>query len=455
MLDINYIRENLDKVKKALVDRGMEGTVDMDRFLSIDDNRRGILSKLNPLQAERNTLSDQIAKCLAEERKPLIEKGTALKNEIKKLEEDLRSVESEYKELILWIPNIPLDDVPVGKNDKENVEIKAWKPGTGYLDQTLLSGYNGSITSMPKYPTKSSKDFSPVPHWEIGEKLDLIDLNAGSKVSGSRFYFLKNEGVLIVYAIFDLLLKKLVKEGFSPMIVPLLVKEDVLYGTSHFPGDADQVYKVDNSNVENKNQLYLLGSSEPSLFSYYMNTTLSKEELPKKMVAITPCFRSEAGSWGKDVRGIKRTHQFDKLEMDVVVEGTLEESKKIHEQLLSINEWLLQTLELPYHVINMCTGDLGYFAAAKKYDVEVWLPSVNEYMEVMSDSITTDYQARRLNIKYKDKANLQYVHTVNDTGATHRLLIAILDNYQQKDGSVIIPEALRAYIEKDKIVPKK
>ncbi|MEO6728456.1 MAG: aminoacyl--tRNA ligase-related protein, partial [Candidatus Dojkabacteria bacterium] len=226
-----------------------------------------------------------------------------------------------------------------------------------------------------------------------------------------------------------------------------------LYGSGQFPGDADQVYKLESKYLEDENALYLVGSSEPSNFGYFMDTV--QNELPVKVMAQTPCFRSEVGSWGKDVRGIKRTHQFDKLEMNMIIEADIEKARETHEYLLGMNEWLLQELKLPYHVINMCVGELGYFAAAKKYDVEVWLPSSQSYMEVMSDSITTDFQTRRLNIKYKDKeGNSKYAYTLNDTGATHRLLIAIIEHYQNEDGSITVPEALVEFVGKD-IIKKK
>jgi seryl-tRNA synthetase len=245
-------------------------------------------------------------------------------------------------------------------------------------------------------------------------------------------------------------MKKLLDDGFMPMYVPLLVKDRALFGSSQFPADQDQIYKIENANIEDNNALYLIGSSEPSLFAYYQDSVIANTDFPIKVFTTTTCFRSEAGSWGKDVRGIKRMHQFEKLEMDVIIPNDKEEALRMHEYLLSLNEWLLQLLEIPYHVINMCTGDLGYAAAAKKYDIEVFLPSSKSYMEVMSDSITTDFQTRRLNIRYIDQNNeKQYAYTLNDTGATHRLLIAIIEHYQQSDGSIKIPEALKPYFKKD------
>ncbi len=454
MLDINYIRRNPKQVLDAIKNRGVQDKVNFKDFLTLDSKWLDLIKKVNNLRTKRNNLTKKISKNPTSS-KDLLKEASILKKELQKYEKELKEVEKERNNLLYWIPNIPLNDVPLGGSDKDNIEFKAWIPKKGYLTKEQLSNYNGSSAFMPKKASHSKESFKPLPHWELGRNLDIIDIEAGAKVSGNRFYYLKNEGVLLIYGIFDLLFKHLVtKENFIPMIVPLLVREKALFGTSHFPEEVDQVYKIDSYNVEDKNNLYLVGSSEPSLFAYHMDKIYKKQDLPIKMVAITPCFRSEAGSWGKDVRGIKRTHQFDKLEMDVILEGSLNEARKVQEYLLSINEWLLQLLEIPYHIINMCTADLGYFAAAKKYDVEVWLPSSQEYMEVCSDSITTDYQSRRLNIRYKDSQDLKYAFTVNDTGATHRLLIAVLDHYQQKDGSLLVPKALRPYVGKDIIVPK-
>lgn len=455
MLDVNFIRQNPQKVQDAIKNRGVQDKVNFKKFLELDSKWLKLVKEANNLRSKRNELTKKIS-ADPSKAQDLLKEASKLKETLQKIEKELKEVEEERKNLLAWIPNIPLEDVPLGTSEEDNVEFKAWVPGKGYLSKEEIGNYDASKKHMPAHSVHSKEPFDPVPHWELGESLDIIDLKAGAKVSGNRFYYLKNEGVLLVYGIFDLLFKRLIKkEGFMPMIVPLLVREKALFGTSHFPEEVDQVYKIDSYNVEEKNNLYLVGSSEPSLFAYHMDKTYKKEDLPIKMVSITPCFRSEAGSWGKDVRGIKRTHQFDKLEMDVVLEGTLEEARKVHEYLLSLNEWLLQALEIPYHIINMCTADLGYFAAAKKYDVEVWLPSTKEYMEVCSDSITTDYQARRLNIRYKDDEGIKYAFTVNDTGATHRLLIAILDHYQQKDGSLLVPKVLREYVGKEVIEPKK
>lgn len=456
MLSIDFIRKNADKVKENITKRGTDANkANIDRLLELDAAKNELQKKADDLRARRNQLNTQLPKAEATEKETLLTEAKQIKDDIGLIETQLPKMTEEWQSIMDWVPNMALEDVPVGKGSDDNQETKVWIPGTGYLEQEKIGGADNSKAYMPKTGSNGAGEFTPQPHWEIGKKLDMLDIETSAKVSGSRFYYLKNEGYLIMYAVFDLLMKKLLQDNFMPMYVPVLVRDRALYGSSHFPGDADQVYKIESELIEDQNSLYLVGSSEPPLFAYYMDKVLEKKDLPVKMFAITPCFRSEVGSWGKDVRGMKRVHQFDKLEMDVVMENDLDKATEMHEYLLSINEWLLQQLELPYHVIAMCTGDLGYFAAAKKYDVEVWLPSQGEFMETMSDSITTDFQSRRLNMKYKkEEGEKEFTYTLNDTGATHRLLIAILEHYQQADGSVKVPAVLRDLVGKDVIVAK-
>jgi seryl-tRNA synthetase len=446
MLPITFIRANADKVKTNIINRRFSpAKADIDKLLLLDEQKSKLQNEIDNLRARRNEIANQLKN---ERNETLINEGRALKEQVADLEEEFAKLQNAWQEIMDWIPNMALEGVPVGKDETENVETKAWTPKDGYVKDLTQP----TSTSMPTYGTNADKEFKPRPHWEIAKELDILDLEAGARVSGSRFYYLKKEGFLLAYGIFDLLMKKIIADGFIPMDVPILVKEGALYGSSHFPADGDQVYKLENQYVEEGSQLYMVGSSEPSLFAYYAGAVIENKELPVKMMAVTPCFRSEAGSWGKDVRGMKRVHQFTKLEMDVIMEPDLNKALEMHEYLLSINEWLLQALKLPYHVINMCTGDLGYAAAAKKYDVEVWLPSDNAWMETMSDSITTDFQTRRLNIKVKTQDGEKVTaYTLNDTGATHRLLIAILEHYQQADGSVKVPDVLKPYIGKDTI----
>lgn len=442
MLDIKFIRENPEKVKQNIIDRKFNPIkTDIDKLLELDKKYRETIAEVEMLRAERNKLS------LQKEAADRV-KGQEIKVKLKQKEEELSQFETQIDLIMEWIPNVMSEDTPVGSGSDDNVDYKVWLPGKGYLEESKLGKGNEVATSMPLLP------FEGKDHIELGKDLDLIDTEQSALVAGSRFAYLKNEAVLLQYAIFDLLFKELIKKGFTPMIVPLMVREKVLFGTSHFPEGYEQVYRISNENVEEKNQLYLVGSSEPPLFGYGMGKRFSEEKLPLKMTAFTPCFRSEVGSWGKDVRGIKRVHQFDKLEMDVIC--LPEQAEQIFEELVSINEWLLQSLKLPYRIIRKCTADAGYAASYKQYDVEVWRMQAKEFMETMTDTNTTDYQARRLDIRYQKKNGEKgYCFTVNDTGvAMGRMILAILENYQQKDGSIIIPEVLRDYIGKDKISPK-
>lgn len=444
MLDINFIREHPKEVAENTKNRKVN--IDINHVLEIDAKYRELAIIVQKLREERNILTDSLKKG-----KPSPEQivhGKKLKEKLEIEEHAMQAVREERDNFLLRIPNMSSPDMPIGKGEEDNVEVKVWLPEKGYVSKEKLGKGYDARKHMPVLENAKH-------HVEIGEILDIIDTKQSSLTSGSRFAYLKKEAVLLQYALFDLLSKKLLNEGFIPMIPPLLVKEKVLIGTSHFPEGRDQVYKIETTNVEDNNDLFLVGSSEPPLFSYYMDKIVSEKELPIKMFALTSCFRSEVGSWGKDVRGIKRVHQFDKLEMDCVT--TPEQSEEVMEQLLVINEWLLQELKLPYRIINKCTGDCGYNASYQQYDVEVWLPGQQEFMEVMTDTNATDYQSRRMNMKYVTENNeKKYVHTVNDTGcAMGRMIIAILDNYQQKDGSVIIPQVLQKYIGKEKISPKK
>jgi len=319
MLDIKYIRDHVDKVKQNVINR--KAKADVDAILKLDDQRKDIQIKLDALRQELNASSK--SKPTPDVQEKLRETG----KKIKELEIQLNAVQKDLSAQMAWVPNVSSEKMPVGKGEDDNVELKVWLPEKGYLAKEKL----GKAYDAKKYmPTLQNAKH----HLELGESLDIIDNKQSALTSGSRFTYLKKEAVLLQYAIFELLKNKLLSEDFIPMIPPLLVKEEVLFGTSHFPEGRDQVYKIEKDNVEEGTDLFLVGSSEPALFAYYMNRTVDKKDLPQKMFALTTCFRSEVGSWGKDVRGIKRVHQFDKLEMDVVCSS--EQSDEIMEQLLSI-----------------------------------------------------------------------------------------------------------------------
>jgi len=438
MLDIKFIREHQKEVAKNLKFRGSK--VSLSEVLTVDKKHRELLLQVESLRAERNQVPAG---------KPAPEQLEALKTkkeQLKKLEVELIVAEKELLDKLPRLPNMSSPDMPEGKGDPDHLELAVWLPESGYLEKDKLGKGANAVQYMPKKIGKH--------HVDLGKDLDIIDIEQSALTSGSRFAYLKGDAALLQYALFELLKTKLIKEGFEPMIVPVLVKEQVLFGTSHFPEGRDQVYEIETHNIENQTKLFLVGSSEPPLFAYYMGKTLKESDLPKKFFAFTHCFRSEVGSWGKDVRGIKRVHQFDKLEMDALT--TEEDSRKMQECLREINEWVMQQLQLPYRVINKCSRDCGYNATYLQYDLEGWLPTQGEFIELGSNTDAWDYQARRMNITYKDENNKKkFVHTVNDTGIPMgRMIITILDNYQNPDGSVTIPAVLRPYMGKDKIEKK-
>jgi seryl-tRNA synthetase len=418
MIDINLIRENPKLIQKAAKDKNVD--IDISHVLEIDKKYKELLIVVQKLREERNILTHSI------KGKPTtqqIEKGKILKEKLEKEESAQRAVWEELKIELLKIPNTAKPDVKVGKNDTENDVIR--KVGV---------------------PTKFN--FKPKDHLEIGEKLGIIDVQRAAKISGARFYFLKNEGALLEFALRQLAFEILLKEGFIPVIPPVLIKKEVMKGLGYMEKGGDE-----DMYIFEKDDLVLVGTAEQSIVSMHKDEVLEEKELPKRYVGFSTCFRREAGSYGKDTRGILRAHQFDKIEMvSYVRQG---EDDKEHEYLLSLEEKLLQALEIPYQVVKMCTGDLG-FPAARKYDLEAWVPSENKYREVTSTSTTTDFQSRRLNIKYSAKQNkTEFVNILNGTAFSTRPIVAILENYQQEDGSVLIPKVLQKYLNTEKITQKK
>jgi len=411
MLDINFIRENKEKVKTACKNKNVQISVDL--VLDLDKEKRALITEMENLRAEQNKISRG-----GTENKEIFVQAKEIKQKIKAMEPQLEKVEAELKGLLLQLPNIPFDDVPVGEDDTKNIVVK--KVGNVFLKKLFAGSH--------------AKDYM-----QLGEALDLIDTERAGKVAGSRFGYIKNELAIMEFALIKLVMDTVKKDGFMPVIPPVLLKDEMARGTGYFEAtDEKEAYYLP------EDKMYLAGTSEQSLVSMHADEVLDEKKLPLRYVGFSTCFRREAGSYGKDTKGILRVHQFDKLEM--VIFSKAEDSKKEHELLLKIEERLMKELALSYQVISICTGDLGR-PAAKKYDIETWLPSENKYRETHSTSNCTDFQARRLNIRYRDKANkLNFVHTLNGTAfAIGRILIMIMENYQQKDGSIKVPKVLQKY----------
>ncbi len=411
MVDINFIKENPEEVKEGIKKKGYDSKI-IDRVLKVDETRRQLIAEVEKWRQARNKLKKGEAK-----------KGKGIKEMLRRLEPDLRAVEEQFNNLLLEIPNLPADDVPEGKNESENIEVKKW--------------------GKPKKFGFKTRDYQ-----ELGELLDVIDIKRAAKVSGTRFGYLKNEAVQLEFALVQFALEILIKEGFIPVIPPIMVKDQMMKGMGYLEhGGENQAYHLD------KDGLYLVGTAEQALGPMHANDVLGAKDLPLRYVGFSTCLRREAGTYGKDTKGIFRVHQFDKMEMFCFVKP--QESDKEHDYLLSLEEKLVKALEIPYQITQMCAGDLGH-PVARKYDLNCWFPAEKRYRETHSVSTTTDYQARRLNIKYREKGKTDFVHTLNGTAfAIGRMILAILENFQQKDGSVLVPKVLQKYTGFKKITPKK
>ena len=425
MIDIELIRSNPEYVKERLRTRNEELPKLVDEVLELDRERREIIKKLDQLRKERNELSKQIGVLKREGRDTteVQHKVKGLKVEIENLEEKLREVEEKLHGTLLKIPNLPHPSVPVGKDEKDNVEVRRWGEPREF-------------------------DFEPKPHWELGERLGILDFKRGAKLSGSRFTVIKGWGAKLERALINFMLDLHTKKGYKEVCPPHLVKPEILVGTGQLPKFEEDLYKCE------RDELYLIPTAEVPLTNLHRDEILKEEELPIYYTAYTPCYRREAGAYGRDIRGIIRQHQFDKVELVKIVHP--ETSYEELEKLTRDAEEVLQLLGLPYRVVELCTGDLG-FSAAKTYDIEVWFPSQNSYREVSSCSNCEDFQARRMNTRFKDSktGKNRFVHTLNGSGlAVGRTLAAILENYQQKDGSIVIPEVLRDYVGADIIKPE-
>jgi seryl-tRNA synthetase len=428
MLDIKLIRENPELVRNNLMKReDPENMRMLDELMHYDGKWRQLLTKLNELRHERKLLTTRIA-ALRKEGKDAsqeLSKAKDIDMEITTLERQVDECKWKVNYYLMRLPNLLHESVPLGKDENDNVPIKTWG-------------------EKPKF-TFPAKD-----HIDLALGLNIMDIERAGKVAGARFFYLRKEGVLLDMALMNFALEEMVKKGYIPIEPPFLMRRKPYEGVTALGDFEDVLYKIENED------LYLIATSEHPMAAMFMDEVLKAEDLPLKLVGVSPCFRKEAGAHGKDTRGIFRTHQFNKIEQFIFCKP--EDSWKMHEELLQNAEELVQKLGLPYRVVNVCTGDIGV-VAAKKYDIEAWMPAQNTYREIISCSNCTDYQARRLNIKYREKEGEPpkgFVHTLNSTAlATGRTIVAILENYQQEDGSVVIPEVLRKYMSGiEKIEPK-
>ena len=421
MLDIKFVRENPNAVDRACESR-QNAHWDREKFFELDEARRSVIVEVETLQAERNAVSKEIGQLMREGKKDEAEaakaKVAANKERIAELDDKRAEVEQELFDLVAAIPNIPHESVPYGKDDSDNPEVRRW--GT---------------------PRDFSADgFEPKAHWDLGPATGTIDFDRGVKIAGTRFYVLGGLGARMERALISFMIDMHVKAGFKEWWLPVITNRETLFGTGQLPKFEDDLYHVNPD-------LYLIPTAEVMLTNLHRDEILDASQLPLWYTAFTPCFREEAGSAGRDTRGIIRVHQFDKVEM--VKFAKPEDSMNQLESMVAEAEAVLQALGLPYHVVTLCTGDIG-FSATKCYDIEVWLPSYNAYKEISSCSNCWDFQARRANIRYKDPAEFKgtrLVHTLNGSGlAVGRTMAAILENYQNADGSVTVPEALRPYM---------
>lgn len=418
MLDIKFVRANPEVVKEALRKRGYD--INFDRFLDLESERLTLLREIEQKRALRNSVSQEIAALKRsgdsyEKVDELILQMRKLGDELSEVERRLREVEEEVERFLLMVPNIPHESVPLGKDDSENQEIRRWGEPREF-------------------------DFTPLNHWDIGEILGIIDFERAGKIAGSRFALMRGLGARLERALINFMLDEHTKKGYIEVFPPILVNRNSMTGTGQLPKFEEDLFKVENSDF------YLIPTAEVPVTNIHRDEILSEDQLPLYYASYTPCFRREAGSHGKDVRGLIRQHQFNKVELVKFVKP--EDSYEELESLTQDAEEILRKLGLPYRVVALCTGDLG-FASAKTYDIEVWLPGQGRYREISSCSNFEDFQARRANIRFKrrDKKGTEFVHTLNGSGlAIGRTVVAILENYQQKDGSVLVPEVLVPYM---------
>jgi len=434
VLDIKFVRENLELVKKAIRDRGypvydddimpdlsgenIGGGLYFRQFTENEEKRRKVLKEAEELRNKRNVVSEEIARLKSKKQdvKHLIEEMKGVANRIKAYDEEIKTFEQTMNEFLMHVPNIPHESVPLGKDETENIEVRKWGEPRNF-------------------------DFEPLNHWDIGEILDIIDFERATRIAGSRFALMKGLGARLERALMNFMLNLNTSKGYKEVFPPIIVNRESMTGTGQLPKFEMELFKISDP------EFYLIPTAEVPVTNIHRDEILPEKDLPLFYTAYTPCFRREAGSYGKDVRGLIRQHQFNKVELVKFVKP--EDSYRELELLTTDAEEILQKLGLAYRVVELCTGDLG-FAASKTYDLEAWLPGQQRYREISSCSNFTDFQARRANIRFKreGKRGTEFVHTLNGSGlAIGRTLIAVLENYQQKDGSVIVPEVLRHYME--------
>lgn len=439
MLDIRFIREHRDELHTAIKQKRI--ALDLDELLDADTKRLEVLRAIEKLQEERNKLNDEIGQARAEhERAAVIERGGSVKEKLAALEPVFAETTARFEELMARVPTIPSPDTPIGASDADNREVYRWG------DEKKI-------------------DFIPKDHIELGKALDIVDFESGVKVGGFRGYFVKNDGVLLMMGIMMYALRKTIERGYAPMIPPTLVKEFALFGSGYFKGlhydpDVDEVYQIaayDKEAVEglSKDKKFLVGTAEPSLLAYYAGETLREEDLPIKLCGYSQCYRSEIGSYGKDVKGMYRVHEFMKVEQVAITKADIPGATKLQDEMTGISGEMHEELGLSYRRVQICTGDMGP-GKYRQFDLEAWLPGMNRWAETGSASSFLDWQSRRLNVKYVDQeGNKKYAYMLNNTALpSPRIFIAILEHYQQRDGSVIVPKVLQPYVGKEVISPR-
>lgn len=418
MLDITFIRDNSKLVKEGARKKHIE--IDIDRLLFVDDERKKLLASIEKKRAEQNSATKLVSRGVHDSKKTeLFARMRELKGNLQKEEKKLRKVLEEWQTLMLNVPNMPAMSVPEGDGENDNVELKEWG-------------------EFPEF------DFESKNHIELMEMHDMVDFERGVKVHGFRGYFLKNDGATLSWAIWNYGRDFFQKKNFTPFIAPVIVKKEYFYGTGHLPGDANDLFQTQDGD-------FLSGTAEVPMMAYHADEILKKEELPKRYLAFSPCFRREAGSYGKDTKGLVRVHEFYKFEQLILCEASHEESERLHEELNRNTEEFIESLELPYRQVEICTGDLKS-AHVRSYDTELWVPSEGKYREIASASYYHDFQARRFNIRYGEGGVNKHVHSLNATAIpTPRVLVSLLENNQKSDGSISIPKVLQSYFGKEKI----